>query len=37
MCSTRLVHCKYFFEGGWEKEYLDWGSIRRMKSASDGV
>ena len=24
----------FFFEGGWEKEY---GSIRRMKSASDGV
>ena len=39
MCSTRLVHGKYFyfFEGGWEKENLDWGSIRRMKSASDGV
>ena len=37
MCSTRLVHGKHFFEGGWEKKYLDRGSIRRMKSASDGV
>ena len=37
MCSTRLVHGKCFFEGRWEKEYLDWGSIRGMKSASDGV
>ena len=28
MCSTRFVHGKYLFEGGWEKENLDWGSIR---------
>ena len=36
MCTTRLDHGKYFFEGGWEKEYLNWGITASIFLKGDG-